>query len=84
MNDRTKRAPKDLQSVIEQAVERALEFARPEYLDRKQMAAELGVQIETLRDMERRGLPVHCLGPRTFRFVRSEVDTWIRSQEGAA
>ena len=77
-DDRTVRH--DLYAVIDEAVQRAVEFSRPEYMDRKQMAKELGVTVETLREMESRGLPCHQLGPRTFRFVRAEVDAWIRSQ----
>lgn len=77
-DDRTARP--DINAVIDEAVQRAIEFARPEYLDRKQMAKELGITVETLREMEARGLPGHQLGPRTHRFVRAEVDAWIRSQ----
>lgn len=59
-------------------VAKALERVRPAYLSREQLAAELGITVVTLRKLEvEEGLPVHQLGPRVFRFVRSEVDAWI-------
>lgn len=63
---------------IEAVVARALERVRPAYLSREQLANELGITLPTLRKLEaEEGLPVHQIGPRVFRYVRSEVDAWI-------
>lgn len=70
--------------IIDEAVSRALATARPEYLTRKQLAAELGITVQTLATFEAEGLPGHQIGPRTYRFVRSEVDEWIRNKDGAS
>lgn len=70
----------ELHHVIDEAVRRAIEFSRPEYLTRQQLAAELDITVETLANLEAEGLPVLRLGPRTFRFKRSQVDAWLAAR----
>jgi predicted DNA-binding transcriptional regulator AlpA len=75
----TKHIAQNITDELAPVIARALELVRPAYLSREQLESELGITRPTLRDYESRGLPVHQLGPRTFRFIRSEVEVWIKS-----
>jgi len=52
------------------------------FLDRREMAALLGVHPATLDRMRRRGCPSYRWGRRTVRFLASEVTAWLRACDG--
>jgi excisionase family DNA binding protein len=53
------------------------------FLDRREMAALLGVHPATLDRMRQRGCPSYRWGRRTVRFRASEVTEWLRACDGA-
>ena len=53
----------------------------PEYEDKKQLAARLGVSIRTIDNLLSRGLPHLKLTRKLTRFPRGPVNEWLRQRE---
>ncbi len=52
----------------------------PEYEDKKQLAARLGVSSRTINNLMDRGLPYLKLTPKLVRFPRAATDEWLAAQ----
>ena len=53
----------------------------PEYENKKQLAARLGVSVRTIDNLLVRGLPHLKLTRKLTRFPRATVDEWLAGQE---
>jgi excisionase family DNA binding protein len=55
--------------------------ATPEYMDKRQLAARLGVSERTICNLMARGLPYIALTGKLRRFPRRAVDEWLASHQ---
>jgi|GEM_PF-3987312 len=69
---------------IRQILAEVVDIARPVVMTTDQLCAALHITRPTLRKQIAKGLPMHSLGPKLDRFIWSEVEAWIKAQEGAA
>ncbi|MCP4544930.1 MAG: helix-turn-helix domain-containing protein [bacterium] len=52
-----------------------------EFFNARQAAGYLGLALSTVRRKSRDGsLPCHRITPRNIRYIRSELDVWVKSQ----
>jgi excisionase family DNA binding protein len=53
----------------------------PEYENKKQLAARLGVSVRTVDNLLTRGLPYCRLTRKLIRFPRAVVDEWLAERQ---
>jgi excisionase family DNA binding protein len=53
----------------------------PEYENKRELAARLGVSVRTIDNLLNRGLPHIKLTRKLTRFPRSAVDQWLKERE---
>ena len=59
--------------------------APPAFINRKELAAQLGVSDRTIRNWQNQGLvPAIKIGKRTVRFSLTDVTTFLKKRGGAA
>ena len=56
----------------------------PEYENKKQLAARLGVSVRTIDNLLKRGLPHLKLTRKLTRFPRVAVNEWLAERKSAA
>jgi excisionase family DNA binding protein len=59
--------------------------APPAFINRKELAAQLGVSDRTIRNWQNQGLvPAIKIGKRTVRFSLTDVTTFLKKRGGSA
>lgn len=59
----------------------AAETPAPDYENKKQLAARLGVSVRTVDNLLKRGLPYCKLTRKLVRFPRVPVDAWLAERQ---
>ena len=57
------------------------QLREPEYENKKQLAARLGVSVRTIDNLLARGLPHIKLTRKLIRFPRAAVDEWLAERQ---
>ncbi len=69
------------QNVIMQPVPGTGQIREPEYENKRQLAARLGVSVRTIDNLLVRGLPHLKLTRKLTRFPRAAVDEWLAERQ---
>ena len=70
---------KDIETI--QSGTGASQAREPEYENKRQLAARLGVSVRTIDNLLARGLPHLKLTRKLTRFPRAAVDEWLAGRE---